>query len=136
MLSRALFLLLILFSGTIQANEFPIEIIEYTGNTKIVAFFNESDIDKKLHWMPVEGAPPLTITDALVRIREHVAADPELVGATVTEIDLKQIPRHAGHWHYLVKMKGLVDSRMHAHYFIVLMNGKIIQGLREPESIK
>jgi len=136
MLLRVLPLLLIIFSGNIQASEFPIEIIEYIDNTKVVAFINESDIDRKLPWLPFKGALPLTVVDALKAIQEYVASDPELMNATLTEIELKQIPRHKGYWHYMVKMKTQINNKSLPHYFIVLMNRKIIQGLREPETLK
>jgi len=136
MLLRVLPLLLIIFSGNIQASEFPIEIIEYIDNTKVVAFINESDIDRKLPWLPFKGALPLTVVDALKAIQEYVASDPELMNATLTEIELKQIPRHEGYWHYMVKMKTQINNKSLPHYFIVLMNRKIIQGLREPETLK
>lgn len=129
-------LFLLLLSSKIYAIEFPVEIIEYLDDVKVVAFINESDIDKSLRWNPAQGKVPLGIDDALKAIREHVAADPELKQASLTGIELKQIPHHSGYWHYMVKMKTRVNNRNQAHYFIVLMNGKVIPGIREPESVK
>ena len=127
---------MLFISGNIQAYEFPIEIIEYIDNTRVVAFINENDIDKALAWHPVEGSPPLTVAEALKAVHEQIVSDPELENATLTGIELKQIPRHENHWHYLVKIKIQVDEVFKSHYFIVLMNGKIIPGLKEPETYK
>jgi hypothetical protein len=55
---------------------------------------------------------------------------------TLTGIELKKIPRHEKHWHYLVKTKSEVDDIVESHYFIVLMDGKVIAAIKEPESIK
>lgn len=136
MLTRMLPLLFALFSGSLQAYEFPIEIIEFIDNTRVVAFVNEVDIDKALYWVPFEGSPPLAIADALKAIRGHIASDPKLADATLTGIELKQIPRHEKYWHYLVKLRSQADDRVRSSYFIVLMDGKVIPGIREPETLK
>ncbi len=136
MLSRTLPLLLILLSGNLSAYEFPVEIIEFFDNTKVVAFVNEGDIDKSRYWVPFEGPPPLAVVDALKAIREHIASDPEMTNASLTGIELKQIPHHEKYWHYLVKMRSHADDRLHSSYFIVFMDGKVIPGIREPETLK
>ena len=135
MRSRLLPLLLML-SGNIQAFEFPIEIIEFIDNARVVASINESDIDKTSYWHPFEGAPPLTMTDALDAIHEYLAADPDLSNATLSGIELKQIPHHEKYWHYLVRMQSRATDKPGFRYFIVLMNGKVIPGLREPQTVK
>lgn len=136
MFLRILPLMLILFSGKILAMEFPLEIIEYIDNSRVVAFINESDIDKSLPWTPFEGNPPLRLTDALGLIQKHATSDLNLKNATLNEIELRQIPQHKNYWHYLAKMQASSDDKMRTYYFIVLMNGKIISGIREPQSIK
>lgn len=136
MLVRMLPLVLMLFSCKIQAMEFPLEVIEYIDNSRVVAFINESDIDKTLPWTPFVGAPPLSLSDALGLIQQHTTSRLKLKNATLSEIELRQIPQHKDYWHYLVKMQASVDDKMRAYYFIVLMNGKIISGIREPQSIK
>ncbi len=133
---RSLPLLVMLFSGKVLAYEFPIEVFEYVDGEKVVAFINERDIDKSLHWVPFEGSPPLTLVDALKGIRKYMVSDPDLVDAALTEIELKRIPHHEKHWHYLVKMKSEADGKSRSHYFVVLMNGKIILAMVEPEPLK
>ena len=136
MLVRILPLLLILFSAKLQAMEFPLEVIEYIDNSRVVAFINESDIDKTLPWTPFTGAPPLSLNDALGLTQKYATTGLKLKNATLSEIELRQIPHHKNYWHYLVKMQASVDEKMRNYYFIVLMNGKIISGIREPQSIK
>jgi hypothetical protein len=128
--------LLLLFSAPLQALEFPIEIIESIDNSRVVAFVNESDIDQDINWVPFSGEPPLTLAGALKAIQQQIATDPGLSAAVLTEIGLRQIPRHKQHWHYLVKMQTRADDKLLAHYFIVLMDGKVIRGLREPQAVK
>lgn len=138
MLIRILPLLLILFSGKTLAIEFPLEVIEYLDNAKVVAFINEADIDKSLPWKPFGGAPPLTLERAIDLMQQHATADLKLKNVSLVEIELKQIPHHENYWHYLVKMRADADAadKRRSYYFIILMNGKIISGIREPESIK
>lgn len=136
MSSRMLILLLVLFSTSVHALEFPIEIIEYFDQTRVVAFISEKDIDRTLDWSPFEGDPPLTIADTLRAVREYMAGETGLAKAELTEIELKRIPQHERHWHYLVKMKTQADDKPQFHFLIVLMDGKIIPGLREPEGYK
>jgi hypothetical protein len=136
MQSRMLLLLLLLFSANSQAYEFPVEIIEFIDNAKIVASVSEGDIDEKLYWQPFEGPPPLSIAGALDAIQKHIASDPQAGTAELTGIELKRIPHHSRHWHYLVKMSSQVDGKPQPRYFIVLMTGKVIPGLREPETVK
>ena len=136
MMFRVLPFLLLIASAQVQAYELPIEVIEYLDNRKVVAFINEGDIDKTQHWAPFDAAPPLTIEAALKAIKQHVAGDPEYAKASLLGIELKQIPHHEGYWHYLVKMKTPTTDKPRSHYFIVLMNGKVISGIREPETVK
>jgi hypothetical protein len=131
-----LVLVSVLFSASVHALGFPIEIIEYFDQTRVVVFLNEEDIDKTLDWSPFEGQPPLTIADTLEGVREYITGNVELADAEVMEIELKRIPHHESHWHYLVKMKTRADDTPQFHFLIVLMNGKIVQGLKEPEGYK
>lgn len=136
MIFRVLPFLLVIASNYAQAYELPIEVIEYLDNRKVVAFINEGDIDKTQHWTPFEEAPSLTVEGALKAIKQYAAADPEYAKATLTGIELKPIPHHEGYWHYLVKLKTPFNDTFRSHYFIVLMNGKVISGIREPDTVR
>jgi len=130
--------LLILFFVSIKtyAIEFPIEIIEYFDDIKVVAFINESDIDKSLDWPSTDAALPLSISGALKAVRVYMSTDPTMEQGRLASIELKQIPHHENYWHYVVRMKTRENGRSKSHYFIVLMNGKVIPALKEPESFK
>lgn len=129
--------LLLLYSGNIFATyNFPVEIFEYIDNTKIVAFINKEDIDKTETWSPFSGTPPLTIAKALKHIKKTLTSDMKSKHISKIVIELKQIPNHKKHWYYLVKLAYEANNKQEFHYFVVLMNGKVIAALEEPESIK
>jgi len=136
MLSRPLFLVFLFFSHNLYAYEAPLEIIEYMDNTKIIAFIDEADMNKTKDWQPTDGVPPLTINGALKAIKKQASAYPELEDTVLSEIELKPIPRHEQHWHYIVKMKSKHNTKSQTHYVIVLMDGKVYPGLKEPEMLK
>ena len=137
MFLRLLPLVFLLLSANTYAYKFPTEIIEYIDNTKIVAFINENDLQKTLPWSPRESVtPPLTMENALKAVQKYAAADSTLSHAALGEIELKQIPHHEKLWHYLVQMKTQSNEKSESHYLIVLMNGKVLPGLKEPEVIK
>lgn len=129
-------LMLVALSTTVQAVEFPVEIVEYMDSAQVVATLDAADIDESGHWNPFEEPPALPMADALSAVRMHLDADPELKDVTLAGIELKRTPHHENHWHYLVKVQKPAPGRDRFRYFIVLMNGKVIQGLREPQAVK
>ena len=133
MLSRVLFALLLL-STQAQAIEYPVEIIEYLDNNRVVAFVNESDIKKSPQWDP-PGEPPLSMAKAVSAVEQYIAPAP-INGETLIGIELKKIPRHQHQWHYLVKNKVQTEDQMVSHYYVVLMDGKVIPAIKEPEAYK
>jgi len=135
MYSRFIPLFVLLFSAKLYAYEFPIEITEYIDDVKVDAYISNNDINQALVWTPFESEPPLSMASALQAIQAY-AANTDLSDMTLTGIELKQIPHHEKHWHYLVKIKSEVDEVVASHYFIVLMDGKVIPAIKEPESIK
>ena len=136
MFFRVMTLLAGLASGNASAMVFPLEVIEYIDNNKVVAFINEADINKSPAWQPQDGAPPLALNDALKLVNQHAKADMHLNDVSLTDIELKKIPQHEKHWHYLVEMNASANEKKQTYYFIGLMDGKIISGIREPQSIK
>lgn len=128
--------LLLLLSSRILANEYPVEIFEYLDNTKVVAFLKGSDIDKTTQWIPLETEVPLSIDDAIKAVKNLAATENHVTHITLTSIELKQIPGHPKHWHYLVKMKLENNGEIQPQYFVVLLDGKVIPAVKEPESFK
>jgi predicted HTH transcriptional regulator len=136
MLLRILPLFILLISGDIYAYEPQLEIIEYIDDIKVVAFVKESDINKTMEWVPFEGTLPLTLESALKSVQEYMASQPKMSDAILKEIELKRLPQHKKYWHYIVKMKISSNGKKQSSYFIVLMDGKIIPALEEPEMLK
>lgn len=136
MYKKLLPLLLLLFSGKALAFEFPIEVTEYIDDIKIVAYLNKSDVNELSHWVPFENQPPLSIYDALQAVQKYMIANSIYTGSTLTGIELKRIPHHEIYWHYVVKVRYKQDNKTWPHFFVVLMDGKVISALRKPESIK
>ena len=127
--------LLILFSAPMRANEFPVEIVEFIDGMRIVAFVDEHDIEAAPAWRPADGSPVLSIASALQAVNEHIAADPDISSAQLTEVKLEQIPRHDDRWNYLVEMQ-TANHEQHASFYVVLMNGQVIPAVREPATLK
>jgi hypothetical protein len=127
---------LLLLSSRAMAIDFPIEVSEYIDDIKIDAYIREEDLNSSSPWSPFESAPPLTIKQALSAIEEGEKADIDFSKTTVIGIELKPVPRHKSYWHYLVKLRTITDGESEPLYYIVLMNGKVIPAIREPDAIK
>ncbi len=129
-------ILILLFSTQVLAIEFPIEISEYIDDVKIDAFINKEDLEKTSQWTPFESSPPLTINQALTAILNDEKSEINLNNASVIGVELKPVPHHKSYWHYLVKIKTISEEGSEPHFFIVLMDGKVIPAIKEPDSIK
>ncbi len=136
MLKKLLPTLLLVFSGHVFAVEFPIEISEYIDDVKIDAYINKEDLNNTTQWTPFESSPPLTINQALTAILNDEKSDIDLQTSKVIGVELKPVPRHKSYWHYLVKIKSVSEDGSEPHFFIVLMDGKVISAIKEPDSIK
>lgn len=136
MLKKILLLLMLLSSSHVLAVEFPIEISEYIDDVKIDAYINREDLNNTSQWTPFESSPPLTINQALTAILNDENAAIDFNNSTVVGIELKPVPRHKSYWHYLVKIKTVSEDKSEPHFFVVLMDGKVISAIREPDSIK
>lgn len=127
----------LLFSGQVLAVEFPIEVIEYMDDTKVVAFVSQTDIDAASTWNPMKSDAPLCVTEALAAVKKALASYPVDIGAIeLASIELKEFPHQPGHWHYLVRLKKQDPEAAHPAFYVVLMNGKAIPATREPQAYK
>lgn len=136
MAKKLLPLLFLLMSGKVLAYDFPIEVVEYVDDVKIVAYIDKNDIKKTPQWVPFESKPPLSIYDALLAAKKYMISNAEFVENKLIGIELKRIPHYEDNWHYLVKVKYKVGDNIQPHFFVVLMDGKVISALRKPEAIK
>ncbi len=128
--------LLLLTGSGVMAFQFPIEMIEGINGARVVINVDKKDLDNDVRWIPFEGAPPLVVADALDLVRADLAKYPTLKDATLKEIQLRRIPHHENNWHYMVVMQTMDDGSPVLHYYVVLMTGKVIPAIREPESYK
>ena len=129
--------LLFFISSHALAYNFPVEVIEYMDNVRVVAHVDKNDISDEPSWTPFKSALPLPVDKALDAVDHEIKAHPEYMDVHLTSIELKQLPHHEKQWHYLVRVNYMDKKQVkHPHFFAVLMNGKVISAIREPESIK
>lgn len=133
---KLLALSLLLISSKLFAVEFPVEVSEYIDDVKIDAYINKHDINDKSKWTPFEAAPGLTIDAALAAVKKYIDTSTDFKNTSLVGIELKPIPHHEAYWHYLVKTKSVVDNETKAHFFVVLLDGKVVSAIQEPDSIK
>ena len=135
---RWLAVISILLCSTAHAsNPYPIQIIEQFDDTRIVALIFEKDVNDSPQWNPLEDAPPLSIANAINAIKKHfLEHNQTLDSLSVTEIEIRQVPHHKKHWHYLIKIKSKIDHLLKNTFYVVLMDGKVIPAIAEPKSFK
>ena len=126
MYRKYLLLLLLLLSEKVMALEFPIQITEYIDDVKVNVNINKNDIKDELQWIPFEGPPPLSIFDTLDIVQAYLESSTDFVTTSLIGIELKQIPHHELHWHYLVNLKCKTADKSQPCYFVVLMDRKVI----------
>jgi hypothetical protein len=134
---RWLAVLSMMFCATAQSSPFPIQIIEQFDDARIVAFINESDVNNSAQWNPLKDAPPLSVASAIEAVKQHyLAHNNSLDSLSITEIEIRQVPQHKNHWHYLIKVKSNIDLEFKNTFYVVLMDGKVIPAIVEPKSYK
>jgi hypothetical protein len=127
---------LLLISSKLFAVEFPVEVSEYIDDVKIDAYINKKDINDKSKWTPFKTAPGLSVDAALAAVDKYINSSTEFKETRLVGIELKPIPHHEEYWHYLVKTKSVVGNETKPHFFIVMMDGKVVSAIQEPDSIK
>ncbi len=125
-LPRLLLPLLLATTPLAQTMEFPLELIEYIDDVKVVTFMPPSALASAPTWDPMRQAVPLSLQQALDQVRTHLEND----GHQLTTIELKPVAGHRGHWHYLVRLRA-PDGR--PRYFSVLLDGRLLPATHEPE---
>jgi len=127
---RYLLIVVLIFTANAYAFQPKIEIIEQFDNLRLIAFVSGKDVENSPQWNPDSGTPSLTVGEAVQSVRNFVKHQ-----AIIKEIEIRPLPNHKLHWHYLIKIK---DDKMKSKYsvFVVLMSGKVIPAIIEPESYK
>lgn len=123
---------LFLLAGGSQAQPM-VEIIEQIDNSRMVAFVEQADIEAGPAWIPGASPIPLSVDAALQSISRFSEASGR--ADAIDEIEIRKVPGHEKRWHYLVKV---ADDRMTTRYrlYLVLMNGKVVPAIIEPEGYK
>jgi hypothetical protein len=128
---------LLLAAGNAQSFQTSIEIIEQFDDLRLVAFIDQQDINDYPEWQPVNGAPPLSIEQAVKAISKMKASNHEdMAAGSISKIELRKIANHDDYWHYLIKMHSNNGERLKYEIYVVLMTGKVIPALIETESFK
>jgi hypothetical protein len=126
----------LLLATQARAVSFPLEVIEYIDDTKVVAFVSQNDIDAASTWDPMQSAAPLTVNGALAAVKEALGAyDVDTDAIRLASIELKEFPHQPGHWHYLVRLRN-DQGKPHPRFYVVLMSGKAIAATLEPQAYK
>ena len=128
-----LFLLVLFYSSGCYAFQSKIEIVEQFDDIKMVAFINLKDIESSPEWNPNLSVAPLSVGDAIKAVKRFVKNSGAL--NAIKEIEIRPIPKYEKRWHYLIK---ITNNSMTSKFdvYVVLMNGKVIQGIIEPQGYK
>ena len=130
---RWLSLAIILLSTGAHAFQSKVEIFEQFDDLRMVAFISEKDINSNPEWKPGIGEPPLTVFQAIKAIRDFNKSSNN--SGSIKEIELKPVPKHGKYWHYLIKITNDAKKSKYDIY-VVLMNGKVIPAIIEPQAYK
>jgi len=123
-----LLLTLLLLSASAGALERKTEIVEQFDSLRVVAFVDSDDIAASPEWNPGAGNPPLSIAEAIAAIGGSAHNS-----AAIRRIELRRIPHEESRWHYLIRKDN--DAKFTRYdIFIVLMSGKVIPAIIEPQS--
>ena len=125
-------LLLLILTISLNAYAFKpkVEIIEQFDDLKMIAFISEDDMQGNPEWNPDLAVPPLTVAEAIKAVRSLTKKS-----KPIKEIEIRRVPNYENKWHYLIKS---ADSSMSSAYdiYVVLMSGKVIPGIIEPQGYK
>lgn len=130
---RWLPILILVLTTSVYAFQPKITILEQFDNLKMVASIDKKDLNNSPEWNPNVDTPPLTIAGAIQAVKDFNKT-PDTLGA-IKEIEIRPVPKHEKHWHYLIK---IANESMITKYniYVVLMNGKVVPAIIEPPSYK
>lgn len=115
-----------------QAFQPKVEIVEQFDNLRMVAFVAEQAIDGSPVWDPQSQPLPLQVDGAIRAVRDFNKSS---TATKVEEIEIRPVPGHETHWHYLVKVANPDKVTKHDIY-VVLMDGQVIPAMIEPQGYK
>ncbi|MDQ7017263.1 MAG: hypothetical protein Q9N68_12895 [Gammaproteobacteria bacterium] len=120
-------------STNTQAFQPKVEIVEQFDDLKMIAFIDKKDIDHGPEWSPNTNEPPLSVGQAIQAVQHFLKTSN--ASDKVEEIELRPLPKQANRWHYLIKIANQAMKAKH-NIYVVLMSGKVIPAMIEPQSYK
>ena len=126
-------MLMLLLSTNAYALQPKIEIVEQFDNLRMVTFISEKDISNSPKWNPNSEAPPLSVGEAIKAVKKFVKNSKKSID--IREIEIRPVPRYEKHWHYLIKLTNNTKQTKYDIY-VVLMDGKVIPAIIEPQGYK
>jgi hypothetical protein len=120
-----------LSSANAQPLEPRTEIIEQFDDLRMVAFVPTADITNSPAWDADTSEPPLSVAEAIRAVRDFAGSS----SGPVREIELRPVPGSTARWHYLVKAANAEKTTRYDLY-VILMNGKVVPAMIEPESVR
>ncbi len=128
-----LFFPILLLSSNANAYQPTVEIYEQFDNLKMVAFLDKNEINASPIWNPDLTPIPLTVDEAIQAVKEFTKDAP--VSGAIREVEIRPLPKHEKHWHYLIK---IADESMITKFaiYVVLMDGTVIPAMIEPQGYK
>ena len=130
---RYLFISFLALSANAYALDSKIEVVEQFDNLRMISFISMKDISRSPEWNPDMGAPPLSVSEAIQAVRDF-SKNPA-TSMQVKEIEIRPVPKHENHWHYLIKIANDTKTTRYDVY-VVLMNKKVIPAIIEPQGYK
>lgn len=130
---RWLFLAMFAVTTSTQAFQSNEIIFEQFDDIRMVASISQKDIDNSPEWNPDMEMPPLTVSQAIKAVKDFTKSSDN--AGIVKEIEIRPFPKHVKHWHYLIKVTNKAKKARYDIY-VVLMNGKVIPAIIEPQTYK
>jgi len=130
---RYLFIAIFIFSSNANAFQPKVEIYEQFDNLRMITFIDENDINNSPEWNPDSSLIPLTVDRAIQAVIDF--SKDSITPGVIKKIELRRVPKHDKHWHYLIKIS---NDAMKTKYniYVVLMDGKVIPAIIEPQGYK
>ncbi len=124
--------------GSVNASPWPLEIIDHLDETKIVIYIKEADIEASPLWNPASGTPTFGLSELLETVAAWKEKNKWDAADGIEKIELKPIMHHEkeGRWYYLVQLKNVEKGKRSHQYLAVLMSGKAVAAIMEPEAYK
>ena len=130
---RYLLMLMLLLSTNAYALQPKIEIVEQFDNLRMVTFISKKDISNSPKWNPNLEVPPLSVDGAIKAVKKFLKNSKNSI--EISEVEIRPVPRHENHWHYLIKLTNNTKQTKYDIY-VVLMDGKVIPAIIEPQGYK